>query len=112
MDIFVCYQPLQEGLVHENIILACDNETNAMHTLSGEANLVEFQIDSLDQIDLRNNVSLGSNSNDPTQPKIDNNSVLKTIYFFDAIPNVCKKRILRIANITKVEVTNLELKYL
>ena len=86
-EIFACFKPLLEGNLQEKVILACDNQTNALFTLQGVGNMVEFKITGLD------NLVFDSK-----------NDLLKKIYFPDAIPNKSTTRHLKIKNLTGVSV--------
>lgn len=86
-EIFVNFKPFEEGIIQENVLLACDNMTNATYTLKGQANMVELSVISLD--------------NNPIQFQ---EKELKTLYFEDAIPKKQYSRQLTIKNLTKVKV--------
>ena len=86
-EIFINFQPIKEGILQENVLLACDNLTNATYTLKGQANMVELSITALD-------------SNPIKFQEIE----LKTLYFDDAIPKKPLSRNLTIKNLTKVKV--------
>ena len=86
-EIFINFQPSQEGILQENVLLACDNLTNATYVLKGQANMVELNIVALD----------GTPINFQAQE-------LKTLYFDDAIPKKVLARGITIKNLTKVKV--------
>ena len=86
-EIFVNFQPLKEGILQENILLACDNLTNATYVLKGQANMVELCVVSLDN----NSIKFQEQE-------------LKTLYFDDAIPRKSLCRSLTIKNLTRVKV--------
>ncbi|CAD8087121.1 unnamed protein product [Paramecium primaurelia] len=80
------FKPDVEGEVIENIILGCDNLTQATLKLIGRGNMVELGILGIDNINL------------------ENQEQLQKIFFNDPIPKVETSRQLKIRNKTSVKV--------
>lgn len=86
-EIFVNFQPTKEGILQENVLLACDNMTNATYVLKGQANMVELNIVALDENPIRFQ-----------------EHELTTLYFDDAVPRKSYFRSITIKNLTKVKI--------
>lgn len=93
----VTFNPKKEGLTTEKMIMAADNETNCEYSLSGTANLAEFQIHSLDdQLLVRPEITSFYNQKNV----LDN---LKSIRF-ECTPGDRLERIVRVKNMSGVKV--------
>jgi hypothetical protein len=48
LDIFVSFNPTEEGLAQENLILACDNHTSEFYTLQGYGSMLDLDVIEVD----------------------------------------------------------------
>ena len=87
MDLFVSFIPQKDGIIAEKVILACDNNTSKIYTLTAKANMVEIKVISINQ-----------------NPLLQEDLVLNRIHFDDIDPSISKANILSIKNYASVKV--------
>ena len=51
----VRFTPEKEGVSTIQVVLGCDNQTNAVITVNGQGNMVELTMDSMDEVNLKGN---------------------------------------------------------
>jgi len=88
IDIYVCFQPMEEGLIENKVILACDNQTSQFFYLRGEGAVLDLSVDQID------NKTLDFESNP-----------LKALWFPSTHPNSSATRTLKIQNKSALPVT-------
>ena len=81
IDIYVSFNPEREGLLEENLILACDNQTSEFYKLKGYGAMVDLDIIAVD----------GKDINFKENP-------FETVYFENTNPTSESKRTIRVKN--------------